>query len=73
MVLPGAAGSRARTRRQLVDAAPVSIHGATGGSIRTLIRRIRHSIEILVGPDDFDILEDGFARVSRNGGGIDNL
>src|SRR6266853_2659751 len=73
MVLPVAAGSGAGTRRQLVVAAAAGIHERAQRSIRTRIHIVWHTVEVEIGPGDFDILEDGCPGIGRNSWGIHDL
>jgi len=56
MVLPVAAGSWTFTRRQLVNAAPVSVHDRAWRSVRAQIKRVWNSITVKIGRADVDIL-----------------
>src|SRR5438874_140269 len=58
MVLPAAAvvESWACTRRQLVDAAALSIHNRARRSIRARIHRVWYSISVQIRPADGEIL-----------------
>src|SRR5258707_479595 len=75
MVLPAAAvvESWACTRRQLVDAASVGINERAQWCIRTHIHIVWHTVEVEIGPGDFDILEDGCPGIGRNSWGIHDL
>src|SRR5205823_4978827 len=73
MVLPGATGRRAFTGRQLIEATALRIDDGARRSMWTNICRIRHSVEILIGRTNLDVLEHRLPGVGRDRGGIDDL